>query len=134
MFELAKFNAAVKAFNKAITELHRRRVMPNIKITAEVNGKQVPLETVSTETFEAIKALEKPKEIPVARIGHYKDEPDDRRLFLRVTNSIRRSIVDNSDLNVIAINLQNGCINNSWSKSNKDVGDLSGIYENIKPL
>ncbi len=42
--------------------------MPNIKITAEVDGKQVPLETVSTETFEAIKALEKPKEIPVARL------------------------------------------------------------------
>ena len=52
-------------YRYACKQCSERKNMPNIKITAEVNGKQVPLETVSTETFEAIKALEKPKEIPV---------------------------------------------------------------------
>ena len=54
--------------------------MPNIKITAEVDGKQVPLENISTETFEAIKALEKPKEIPVARLTACGSSP---RLLLK---------------------------------------------------
>ena len=105
--------------------------MPNIKITAEVNGKQVPLETVSTETFEAIKALEKPKEIPVARVGHYKDFPSDRRLFLKLTNRIRENVAK-KDVDVIAINLQRGVINNTWTEDN-DVDNLK-LYENIKPL
>ena len=49
----------------------KENFMPNIKITAEVDGKQVPLETISTETFEAIKALGVHEEIPVARLADY---------------------------------------------------------------
>ena len=110
-----------------------RKPMPNIKITAEVDGKQVPLETVSTETFEAIKALEKPKEIPVpvARIGHYKDSPSGRRLFLKLTDSVRANAA-NGDIDVIAINLQHGAVNNTWIEDN-DTNSLK-LYENVKPL
>jgi len=57
-----------------------------LKITAEVDGKQVPLETVSTETFEAIKALEKPKEIPVARLVKCGTSP---RLLFRPKTDIK---------------------------------------------
>ena len=98
--------------------------MLNIKITAEVNGKQVPLETVSTETFEAIKALEKPKEIPipVARTGNCFGA--NKRLILRTDSSLRGFIIDN-DVPEIAINLETGEVMH-W-------GDM-GIYEDIKPL
>ena len=110
-----------------------RKNMTNIKITAEVNGKQVPLETVSTETFEAIKALEKPKEIPVpvARVGNYRGDLPDKRLFLKLTNSIRENAAD-VDFNVIAINLRDGHVNNSWQNDN-DADNLT-LYENVKPL
>ena len=99
-----------------------RKNMPNIKITAEVNGKQVPLKTVSTETFEAIKALEKPKEIPVpvARVGHYKDLPQERRLFLKEGNRI------------VIIDLERGCNAAVWSIHDDDSHIHN--YENVKPL
>lgn len=118
----------VKQYLDSILE---NKLMPNIKITAEVDGKQVPLETISTETFEAIKALEKPKEIPVARIGHYKDNPNDRRLFLKITDSIRNNVAIN-EIDMVAINLRSGFVNNTWIKN--DSRCLSDLYENIKPL
>jgi len=129
MFYCSKYSYRARICQKCSEREH----MPNIKITAEVDGKQVPLENISTETFEAIKALEKPKEIPVARIGHYKDNPDDRRLFLKITNSIRHNVAC-SYIDAIAINLQTGCVNNSWSKDSKGLGDLDGFYENVRPL
>ena len=104
--------------------------MSNIKITAEVDGKQVPLENISTETFEAIKALQKPKEIPVARVGHYHGEPDDRRLFLKLTDHIRKNVAEGYD--VIAINLKNECVNNTW-QCGEEAEQLK-LYENVKPL
>jgi hypothetical protein len=99
-----------------------RENMPNIKITAEVDGKQVPLKTISTETFEAIKALEKPKEIPVARTGRCSGSI--KRLILRTDSCFRKFIAD-YDVPEIAINLETGEIMH-W-------GNMS-IYENIKPL
>ena len=117
----------------AICPDFERKNMPNIKITAEVGGKQVPLETISTETFEAIKALEKPKEIPVpvARVGNYVGFPSDRRLFLKLTNNIRENIA-RKDIDVVAINLRNGTVNNMWQDSD-EIRKL-GLYENVKPL
>lgn len=113
-----------------------RENMPNIKITAEVDGKQVPLENISTESFEAIKALEKSKEIPVARVGNFPGNPNDRRLFLKITNSIRNYIVNRRDIKMIAIELKGGNVLNSWTKMQYEPtfhadGDP---YENIKPL
>lgn len=130
----SKLEAVVKEFHRRITELHRRRTMPNIKITAEVDGKQVPLETVSTETFEAIKVLEKLKEIPipVARVGHYKDQPDERRLFLKINQDIKHYIKGENP--ILAIDLKSGYIAACWQKEVDD--SYSGIknYENIKLL
>jgi len=108
--------------------------MSNIKITAEVDGKQVPLENISTETFEAIKALEKPKKIPVARVGNYIGNLNDKRLFLKITDSIRNNIACGDYFHTIAINLDSGFVQNSWSKSDKHLKNLNGLYENIKPL
>jgi len=97
--------------------------MSNIKITAEVDGKQVPLETISIETFEAIKALEEPKEIPVARIGYYSNS--EKRLILEIDNYFRDFIINHKNVSTIAINLKTGEIVH-W--------DSMGIYSNIRPL
>ena len=107
-----------------------RENMSNIKITAEVDGKQVPLENISTETFEAIKALEKPKEIPVVAIGNYKGELHSRRLFIKVNDSIRDPIVKHNATTVI-INPKSGQVVNWWTGS--ESGDRK-LYENVKPL
>lgn len=108
-----------------------RENMGDIKITVEVNGKQVPLEIISTETFEMIKALEKPKEIPVARVGNWNGDPNDRRLFLKITDNIRSNIAD-SNIDTIVINLQHGVVNNSWGKGGEDNNIY--LYENVRPL
>jgi len=112
-----------------------RENMPNIKITAEVNGKQVPLETISTETFEAIKALEKPKEIPMARVGVWSSDERQKRLFLKITRSIIRNIndIDNSDGNMIlAIDPEDGIVVNCWLEKND--GHEIYNYKQIQPL
>ncbi len=104
--------------------------MPNIKITAEVDGKQVPLETISTETFEAIKALEKPKEIPVARLAMLKCGKD-RRLIFKVTGDIAERKGQ-----YVAISLVNGLIYGHWQgNDDRDCGKGYGYnYENVQPL
>jgi len=93
-----------------------------LKITAEVDGKIVPLNTISTESFEAIKALEKPKEIPVARLA---DHYGNKRLILRIDNAFREKIALHKDASEIAINLTTGRIEH-WS-------DMY-IYKDIESL
>ncbi|MCK5615819.1 hypothetical protein KAR91_78875 [Candidatus Pacearchaeota archaeon] len=117
-------------YRYACKQCSERKNMPNIKITAEVNGKQVPLETVSTETFEAIKALEKPKEIPAIAIGNYKGELHNRRLFIKINESIKDPIVKHN-ATMVVIDPKNGQIVNWWT-GNKS--DDRKFYENIKPL
>ena len=106
-----------------------------LKITAEVDGKQIPLKTVSTETFEAIKALEESKEImtSVAAIGHYKDEPKNKRLFLKINESLRKAITI-ADTYTIAIDLRDGYVSNYWSEDNPQRKILDNLYENVQPL
>jgi len=108
----------------------RKENMPNIKITTEVDGKIVPLNTISTESFEAIKALEKPKEIPipVARVGNWRGDLKQRRLFLKLNHSIR-SYIDRDATATLIIDLNDGMA----------IGRLEGLikidsYENVKPL
>jgi hypothetical protein len=128
MIALKRFQIAVKAFNKISAE---RKTMTNIKITAEVNGEQVPLENISTETFEAIKALEKPKEISVARIAQ--NCCGERRLIFRVTNKMIRCAGQ-----YIAVDLISGRVAGNWpgkSDDDGDCGDLYGYdYVNVKSL
>ncbi len=103
-----------------------RENMPNIKITAEVDGKQVPLETVSTETFEAIKALEKPKEIPVpvARWATCSGEP--RLLFKPLYDmELKYGIV-------YALNLKNGALACNW-KPEQDEKIVASQYKRVTP-
>ena len=87
-----------------------REHMPNIKITAEVDGKQVPLETVSTETFEAIKALEKPKEIPVARLAWYSGE--EPRLLFKPAENIKFEIGK-----IYSLDLRRGMVASAWKSA-----------------
>ena len=94
--------------------------MPSIKITAEVDGKQMPLETVSTETFEAIKALEKPKKIPVARWATCSSEP---RLLFKPTTNIELKIG-----RVYALDLRRGHIGFDW-KIELDENSSNGYKE-----
>ena len=80
--------------------------MSNIKITAEVNGKQVPLKTVSIETFEAIKALEKLKEISVARLASFAGRP---RLIFKPKKNIQLTIG-----RIYALDLECGDVGADW--------------------
>ena len=105
--------------------------MPNIKITAEVDGKQVPLGTVSTETFEAIKALEKPKEIPVARVGSFRGLLSEERLILRVTPNIRSHVTEPGE-HILAIDIVTGGVAAWWKEKSDE--DRIANYRNIKPL
>ena len=102
--------------------------MPNIKITAEVDGKQVPLENISTETFEAIKALKKPKEIPVARVA---TAGNCRKLIFKVSEEITNHKGD-----YVAVDLETGCITGYWPGDDDcNCGhDYGYRYNNVKPL
>lgn len=114
---------------------YERKTMPNIKITAEVDGKQVPLSTISTESFKAIKALEKPKEIPVARVGNWPGQPENRRLFLKISDQFRNVITQQQDIKMVAIELKRGRINNTWTAIDHKLDFFDGdLYENVKPL
>ena len=102
--------------------------MPNIKIIAEVDGKIVPLNTISTESFEAIKALEKPKEIPVARTGFF-TSTSNKRLFLRVTDGVKK-VITKANPYIICINLETGDLINT--RNNWD--EVTNAYENVQSL
>lgn len=101
-------------------------LMPSIKITAEVDGKQVPLDNISTETFETIKALEKPKEIPIARLAI--NRSGDPRLLFQPTEHI---VLKPGQ--IYALSLRLGVCSNVWPPMN-DKTETETYYENIKPL
>lgn len=95
------------------------------------------METVSTETFEAIKALEKPKEIqiPVARVGNWPGQPDIKRLFLKISNSLRKCITERGNVEMVAIELETGYVCNTWTKAQQILSFSDGDpYENVHPL
>jgi len=121
-----KENITVKQYLDSILE---NKLMSNIKITAEVDGKIVPLNTISTETFEAIKALKKPKEIPVpvARVGSF---GNGLRLFLTLNNKLKEHIAKDY-VRMISIDLKTGNPTNSWEIICED---LSKIYGEITIL
>jgi len=101
-----------------------RENMSSIKITAEVDGKQIPLESISTETFEAIKALEKSKEIPVARLATFRGRS---YLFLRQTRDIHLT----AGL-VHLFDFERGTFTDNWEQ--KHDAKLTAQYGNIRPL
>ena len=102
--------------------------MPNIKITVEVDGKIVPLNTISTYTFEAIKALEKPKEIPVpvARLANNRNGAP--RLLFRPINNIHFTAG-----RLYALDLKLGVCSNQWLPTVDEI-EVNTCYENVKPL
>jgi len=97
-------------------------VTKSLKITAEIDGKQVPLNNISIETFEAIKALEKPKEIPVARLVTCSGEP---RLLFKPTCDINFRTGT-----IYALNLKNGILACSWAP-NQDKRIVESQYKEI---
>ncbi|KKN45297.1 hypothetical protein LCGC14_0684500 [marine sediment metagenome] len=99
-----------------------RKIMPNIKITAEVDGKIVPLNTISTESFEAIKALEKPKEVPVARWATCSCEP---RLLFRPAYNMKLECGK-----IYALNLKNGALACEWSLE-QDENIVASQYQRV---
>jgi hypothetical protein len=105
-----------------------REHMPNIKITAEVDGKIVPLNTISTKSFEAIKALEKPKKIPipvpVARLARYCTWP---RLLFKPSRDLPLKVGQ-----VYALDLKIGNVSASWLLEEED--NFIGRYGDIQPL
>lgn len=60
--------------------------MENVEITVKVNGKEVPLGTISTETFEGVKEAIKEPEYSGVLVGELRDVSP--RVFFRVTPSI----------------------------------------------
>ncbi|KKN47572.1 hypothetical protein LCGC14_0661400 [marine sediment metagenome] len=98
--------------------------MPNIRITAEVDGKIVPLNTISTESFEAIKALEKPKEIPVARYASNRNDLP-RLLFRPTINIVLKSG------RIYALDLGRGVLSNEWAPS-ADLSEVKTFYQGVQ--
>ena len=103
----------------------RKENMPNIKITAEVDGKIVPLNTISTESFEAIKALEKQKEIPVARWATCSGEP---RLLFKPSYDINLKVGT-----VYALDLKKGSKACHWTPT-QDENVVTSQYKNAQSL
>ena len=114
-------------YQKMIELYTRKKPMPNIKITAEIDGKQLPLRTISTESFEAIKALEKPKEIPipVARLADWKGSP--RLLFAPLDNITLRCGY------LYALDLKRGICSNRWLPMN-DESETATYYRDVRSL
>lgn len=99
--------------------------MDKIKITVEVNGKIVPLDTISTETFEKVKeAARKPKYegvyTSVQNSGNYP------RVFFVVTDEICRHKGRAVALNEIG--------NVMYNKSTFEEFFANNVYENLKKL
>jgi len=105
---------------------YERENMSSIKITAEVDGKQIPLENISTETFEAIKALEKSKEIPVARLAEYGQK---LRLLFKPTENVCLEVGK-----IYSLDLRQGDVATEWSLEDDDNRIYHYRYKNIKPL
>jgi len=99
--------------------------MPNIKITAEVDGKIVPLQTISTESFEAIKAAARTEEIPVARLAVCSHVP---RLLFKPTYNMELKVGM-----VYALDLRKGTLACSWTPS-QDENIVNSQYKEINPL
>ena len=109
-----------------MTELYTRRLaMPNIKITAEIDGKIVPLNTISTESFEAIKALEKVKKIPVARWATCSGEP---RLLFKPSYDMEFKVGT-----IYALDLYRGVRAYSWTLA-QDKNVVASQYKKVTPI
>ena len=101
--------------------------MQNVEINVKVNGKEVPLSTISTETFEKVKSAEKVKDIPVARLATCRNDGAPR-LILKMPKDIKKHL----DSAIIVIDLENGRIV-SWNDT-IDGFDDNHYYKNHKPL
>ena len=109
--------------------LFGEKIMENVEITVKVNGKEVDLSTISTETFENVKKAVEVKEIPVVRVGSFIAKHD--RLIIKFNlkhagTKDRLHLPDGEE--IVAIDLAKGEITNHWNVRD-DKGHLRG-YNN----
>ena len=102
--------------------------MENVEITVKVNGKEVDLSTISTETFENVKEASKPKEVPVVRIGTMNRQDD--RIIIRVdmANGCR------CDNDILALDTITGQECNSWNCENDGSALNIKLYSDVYTL
>lgn len=116
--------------------------MSNVKIKVEVDGKEVPLDTISTKTFERIKAeqvkkktLAEKKEIPVARLATHNigglSHSFYDRLILKVGNNLAEYLNKHPETEVIVIELYGGYVTGGWSANIDKERMASGLYTHI---
>ncbi len=102
------------------------KTMENVEITMKVNGREVDLSTISTETFENVKKAIEVKEIPVVRIGSLCG--NNNRIIIRLD---KVSTVYNSP-DVIVLDKSTGDCTNYWDAGN-DAREMR-VYKNVHSL
>ena len=102
--------------------------MENVEITVKVNGKEVNLSTISTETFEAVKAITKTKKIPFVRMA---DFPYDGKYEPRLILYVSKLKYDGDE--IVIIDWKTGKIVNSWNPED-DSYHTSNYYRNVQEL
>jgi hypothetical protein len=91
-----------------------------VEITVKVNGKNVPLSSISDETMSSIKAVARGKEkIPTFRTGLTTTKPPLRLLV-------------NDGKKVISI-MPNGCIVDNWP-TDRDKSNVRTYYSDAKEI
>lgn len=110
--------------------------MGNVEINVRVNGKDVPLSTISTETFERIKDGEKIKELlaPIM-IGNYRFN-NSPRVFIQtkyLREALESAFVGASE--VLVFERNGNCCNWLLEKALiEKLADELDEYENVQPL
>lgn len=99
--------------------------MENVEITVKVNGKEVDLSTISTETFEKVKAATEVKRIPVARMACLEDE-------VRYYPRLILYVPELTEQKVVALDAKTGRKVNWWDPKN-DFHNMR-LYTNVQEL
>lgn len=101
----------------------------NIEITVKVNGQNVPLSTISTETFEKIKKAEAQKdEFPIAATADFETGiRAERRLIIRVPENIKHHLHED----YIVLGVDRGA---AFVKNSGDAKYIKRSYKNIEEI
>ncbi len=102
--------------------------MDNIEISVKVNGEDVPLSSISTETFEKIKVVEKTKKIPPVRFAIY-ERYDGNKKIDRILLKVSEDIAHYKN-QVVAIDVKTGNVYNHWES--EDESKHLYLYTDIK--
>ncbi len=95
--------------------LFGEKMMENVEITVKVNGKEVDLSTISTETFENVKKAIEIREIPVMRVGSFITKNDRLIIKFNLEDAMTKEHLNLPEGHkIVAIDIARGEITNHW--------------------